>query len=117
MLVAEGAVDLAAEPELSLWDLAALAPDRHRGRWAVHRTGRRRRRALQGNAAASNGLLHDALLAAIGWHSGQQQAAVAELVPEVALGQRRGVGRVDQLGPGHRLAAAPGATRPARASP
>ncbi len=26
MLVAEGAVDLAAEPELSLWDMAALAP-------------------------------------------------------------------------------------------
>jgi histidinol-phosphatase len=26
MLVAEGAVDAAGEPELSLWDLAALAP-------------------------------------------------------------------------------------------
>jgi histidinol-phosphatase len=26
MLVAQGSVDVAAEPELSLWDLAALAP-------------------------------------------------------------------------------------------
>ena len=26
MLVAEGAVDIAAEPEVSLWDLAALVP-------------------------------------------------------------------------------------------
>ena len=64
MLVAEGAVDLAAEPELSLWDMAALAPivTEAGGRFTgldgvdgVH----------QGNAAASNGLLHDALLAAL----------------------------------------------------
>ena len=65
MLVAEGAVDLAAEPELSLWDMAALAPivTEAGGRFTglngvagVH----------QGNAAASNGLLHEALLAAVG---------------------------------------------------
>ncbi len=65
MLVAEGAVDLAAEPELSLWDMAALAPIvvEAGGRFTgldgvagVH----------QGNAAASNGRLHDALLAAVG---------------------------------------------------
>jgi histidinol-phosphatase len=64
MLVAEGAVDLAAEPELSLWDMAALAPivTEAGGRFTgldgvagVHR----------GNAAASNGLLHDAFLAAL----------------------------------------------------
>jgi histidinol-phosphatase len=64
MLVAEGAVDLAAEPELSLWDMAALAPivTEAGGRFTglngvdgVH----------QGNAAASNGLLHDAFLAAL----------------------------------------------------
>lgn len=65
MLVAEGAVDLAAEPELSLWDMAALAPI------VVEAGGRFT--ALDGtdgvgggNAAASNGLLHAALLAAIG---------------------------------------------------
>ena len=65
MLVAEGAVDLAAEPELSLWDMAALAPivTEAGGRFTglngidgVH----------QGNAAASNGLLHEALLTAVG---------------------------------------------------
>jgi histidinol-phosphatase len=65
MLVAEGAVDIAAEPELSLWDVAALAPviTEAGGRFTgldgspvVH----------SGNAAASNGLLHDALLAAVG---------------------------------------------------
>jgi histidinol-phosphatase len=65
MLVAEGAVDLAAEPELSIWDMAALAPvvTEAGGRFTgldgidgVH----------QGNAAASNGLLHGDLLAAIG---------------------------------------------------
>jgi histidinol-phosphatase len=64
MLVAEGAVDLAAEPELSLWDMAALAPivTEAGGRFTgldgvdgVH----------QGNAAASNGLLHDALISAL----------------------------------------------------
>jgi histidinol-phosphatase len=68
MLVAEGAVDIAAEPELSLWDMAALAPivTEAGGRFTgldgtdgVH----------QGNAAVSNGLLHEALLAALG--SGQ----------------------------------------------
>jgi histidinol-phosphatase len=64
MLLAEGAVDLAAEPELSLWDMAALAPIVREagGRFTglngvdgVH----------EGNVAASNGLLHDALLAAL----------------------------------------------------
>ena len=64
MLLAEGAVDIAAEPELSLWDMAALAPivTEAGGRFTgvngvdgVH----------QGNAAASNGLLHEALLAAL----------------------------------------------------
>ena len=64
MLVAEGAVDIAAEPELSLWDMAALAPIvvEAGGRFSgvdgvdgVH----------QGSAAASNGSLHAALIAAL----------------------------------------------------
>ncbi|MBN9621166.1 MAG: histidinol-phosphatase [Actinobacteria bacterium] len=65
MLVAEGAVDLAAEPELSLWDIAALAP-------VVTEAGGRLTGVNgidgvhQGNAAASNGHLHDAFLAALG---------------------------------------------------
>jgi histidinol-phosphatase len=64
MLVAEGAVDLAAEPELALWDMAALAPivteagGRFTGLDGIDGPG-------QGNVAASNGLLHDALLAAL----------------------------------------------------
>jgi histidinol-phosphatase len=62
MLVAEGAVDLAAEPELSLWDMAALAPvvteagGRFTGLDGADGVG-------EGNAAASNGLLHDEFLA------------------------------------------------------
>ena len=65
MMVAEGAVDIAAEPELSLWDMAALAPivveagGRFSGLDGVDGV-------MQGNVAASNGLLHDALLAAVG---------------------------------------------------
>jgi histidinol-phosphatase len=64
MLVAEGAVDLAAEPELSLWDMAAVAAvvveaggrfTGLNGRDGVH----------EGNAAASNGVLHEAFLAAL----------------------------------------------------
>ena len=65
MLVAEGAVDLAAEPELSLWDMVALAP-------IVTEAGGRftgldgADGVMRGNAAASNGLLHQELLDAIG---------------------------------------------------
>jgi histidinol-phosphatase len=64
MLVAEGAVDVAAEPELSLWDLAALAP-------IVTEAGGRFTSlagvdgVLGGDAAASNGLLHEEFLAAL----------------------------------------------------
>jgi histidinol-phosphatase len=64
MLVAEGAVDVAAEPELSLWDMAALAP-------IVTEAGGRFTSldgfdgVLGGNAVASNGHLHDAVLAAL----------------------------------------------------
>ncbi|AXK31524.1 histidinol-phosphatase [Streptomyces armeniacus] len=61
MMVAEGSVDMCAEPELSLWDMAASAiiVDEAGGRF----TGLDGRRGpLSGNAAASNGLLHDELL-------------------------------------------------------
>ncbi|MEI5101635.1 inositol monophosphatase family protein [Streptomyces sp. PmtG] len=62
MMVAEGSVDLCAEPELSLWDMAATAI-------VVTEAGGRftgldgRPGPHSGNAAASNGLLHDELLA------------------------------------------------------
>ena len=65
MLLAEGSVDLAAEPELASYDMAALVPivteaggrftglDGQPGCWS-------------GNAVATNGLLHAEVLAAIG---------------------------------------------------
>ncbi len=63
-LVAEGAVDIAAEPEVSLWDLAPLD--------VLVREAGGRFTALDGtpgpaggSAVASNGLLHDAALAAL----------------------------------------------------
>jgi histidinol-phosphatase len=64
MLVAEGAVDVAGEPELSLWDMAALAP-------IVTEAGGRFSSlagvdgVLGADAAASNGLLHEEFLAAL----------------------------------------------------
>ena len=65
MLVAEGAVDICAEPELSIWDMAAtcVIVEEAGGRFTgldgvpgVH----------SGNAAASNGLLHGELLQRLG---------------------------------------------------
>jgi histidinol-phosphatase len=65
MLVAEGAVDLATEPELSLWDVAALAPVVTEAGGTF--TGLNGRAGVQhGNAAASNTLLHQALLEFVG---------------------------------------------------
>lgn len=65
MMVAEGSVDMCAEPELSLWDMAAND--------VIVREAGGSFTALDGtpgpfgaNAAASNGLLHDELLAYLG---------------------------------------------------
>jgi histidinol-phosphatase len=65
MLVAEGAVDIAAEPELAVYDMAALVP-------IVTEAGGRftslagKPGPWGGNALATNGLLHDEVLARIG---------------------------------------------------
>lgn len=66
MLVAEGAVDVATEPELNLYDMAALVP--------IVREAGGRFTSLAGvegcgggNALATNGLLHDEILARIGF--------------------------------------------------
>jgi histidinol-phosphatase len=62
MLVAEGAVEVAAEPELALYDMAALVP-------IVEEAGGRFtslsgvRGPFGGNALATNGLVHDEVLA------------------------------------------------------
>ncbi|GHD88145.1 MULTISPECIES: histidinol-phosphatase [Kocuria] len=69
-MVAEGAVDLACEPELNLYDMAALVP-------VVTEAGGRFT-SLAGqdgpfgdNALASNGLLHDAALDVLGTRAPQ----------------------------------------------
>jgi histidinol-phosphatase len=65
MLVAEGAADIAAEPELAVYDMAALVP-------IVTEAGGRftslagREGPWGGNALATNGLLHDEVLSRIG---------------------------------------------------
>lgn len=63
--VAEGAVDIAAEPEVSLWDLAALSV------LVTEAGGRFTSLAGEdgphgGDAVATNGTLHDATLTALG---------------------------------------------------
>ncbi len=66
MLVAEGAVDAACEPELELYDMAALVPivTEAGGRFTSLRG---QDGPWGGNALATNGLLHDELLAALDW--------------------------------------------------
>lgn len=65
MLVAEGAVDIAAEPELAVYDMAALVP-------IVTEAGGRftslagKDGPWGGNALATNGLLHEEVLARLG---------------------------------------------------
>ena len=65
MLLAEGSVDIAAEPELALYDMAALAP-------IVTEAGGRFTSldgtdgVFGGNALATNGHLHDHVLERIG---------------------------------------------------
>jgi histidinol-phosphatase len=61
VLVAEGAVDIACEPEVSLWDLAPLSVivEEAGGRF-TDLTGAAR--VDGGNAVATNGLLHDQVL-------------------------------------------------------
>ncbi|WP_022868130.1 histidinol-phosphatase [Schaalia vaccimaxillae] len=66
MLVAEGAVDVACEPELELYDMAALVP-------IVTEAGGRftslngQDGPWGGHALATNSLLHDDVLAALDW--------------------------------------------------
>jgi histidinol-phosphatase len=63
-LVAEGAVDIAAEPEVKLWDLAPLdILVREAGGVFTNLAGADGPHG--GNAVATNGLLHDAVLASL----------------------------------------------------
>ena len=64
MLVAEGAADLAAEPEVALWDLAApLVVVEEAGGRLTDLGGAAR--ADGGSVVTTNGLLHDRVLAAL----------------------------------------------------
>jgi histidinol-phosphatase len=58
MLVAEGAVDVAAEPELSLWDVAALIPIVTEAGGALTSIDGQPSGGNLRSALASNGLLH-----------------------------------------------------------
>jgi len=58
VLVAEGAVDIAAEPELSLWDLAALVPIVTEAGGRMTDVQGQPSGALTTSALATNGLLH-----------------------------------------------------------
>jgi len=63
-LLAEGAVDIATEPEVKLWDLAALdVLVREAGGTFTSLNGKPGPHG--GSAAATNGLVHDAVLAAL----------------------------------------------------
>jgi len=66
MLVAEGAVDVAAEPQLAAWDIAALVPVVEEAGGRI--TGIDGGPALTAGAGAltTNGRLHDAVLARLG---------------------------------------------------
>ncbi|HEV7524620.1 MAG TPA: inositol monophosphatase family protein [Acidimicrobiia bacterium] len=64
LLVAEGAFDVAIDPIVSLWDIAALVPivEEAGGRW----TGVRGETDVDaGSFVCTNGLLHDAVLASL----------------------------------------------------
>ena len=66
MLVAEGAVDIACEPELEVHDMAALvAVVEEAGGRFTSLTGEDG--PWGGNAVATNGLLHDRVLASLDW--------------------------------------------------
>jgi histidinol-phosphatase len=65
VLLAEGAVDIMVEPELSLWDVAALVPIiTEAGGTVTDRAGRAGPGG--GSAIATNGALHDEVLSRLG---------------------------------------------------
>ena len=70
-LVAEGAVDIAAEPEVSVWDLAALdVLVREAGGTLTGLDGTAG--PHRGSAVATNGLLHDQVLTSLGSSTGTE---------------------------------------------
>ncbi|MBO9519903.1 MAG: histidinol-phosphatase [Nocardioidaceae bacterium] len=97
MLVAEGAVDIAAEPELELYDMAALdVIVREAGGIFTSLDGEPG--PLGGNALATNGKLHDQALAFLGTVDEESRAQ---------RGGGSGVGQVHDLAERRRLAEDP----------
>ncbi len=66
VLVAEGAVDIAAEPELNLWDLAALVPIVTEAGGRMTDVHGQPSSASSTSALATNGLLHGPVLEVLG---------------------------------------------------
>jgi histidinol-phosphatase len=65
VLVAEGSVDVAVEPDLSVWDVAALVPIVQEAGGQI--TGRHGGHVLLGGGAVTtNGVLHDQVLGVLG---------------------------------------------------
>jgi histidinol-phosphatase len=65
MLVAEGAIDIATEPELNVWDVAALIPIITEAGGRITGIDGTSSAARAGNALATNGRLHAAATAAL----------------------------------------------------
>ena len=63
MMVAEGSVDVAIEPELNAWDMAALVPIVEEAGGTITALDGSSP-MVGGNAVSSNGLLHPAVLGA-----------------------------------------------------
>jgi histidinol-phosphatase len=91
MLVAEGAVDIATEPELALHDMAALD--------VIVREAGGRFTSLDGtdgptggNALASNGILHETVLGFLGSVTDHEDAEPVPPVPESDPGEAEGRG-------------------------
>jgi len=76
VLVAEGAVDIAAEPELSLWDLAALVPIVTEAGGRMTDVHGQPSGALTTSALATNGLLHGPVRAVL--QGGRSRKAPSE---------------------------------------
>jgi len=76
VLVAEGAVDIAAEPDLSLWDLAALVPIVTEAGGRMTDVQGQPSGALTSSALATNGLLHGPVRAFL--RSGKSRTAPPE---------------------------------------
>ena len=76
VLVAEGAVDIAAEPDLSLWDLAALVPIVTEAGGRMTDVQGQPSGALTTSALATNGLLHGPVRAVL--QGGRSRKAPSE---------------------------------------